>query len=71
MTKKRFEVRGMHCVNCTMTVEGALEELPGVKVASANYARQWVDVEFDERQVTDEHIFAAIKAAGYDPHIQT
>jgi|FLYN01.1.fsa_nt_gi copper chaperone CopZ len=68
--KKRFEVRGMHCVNCTMTVEGALEDIPGVRSASANYARQWVDVEYDERQVTDEQIHAAIKDAGYEPHFQ-
>lgn len=66
MKKERFRVRGMHCVGCVMTVEGALEDVLGVKAANANYAHQWVDVEYDEREVTDEQLVAAITAAGYE-----
>ena len=65
MTKKRFQVQGMHCVGCAMTVDSALEDLPGVKSASANYARQIVDVEYDEARLTEAQIVAAVEQAGY------
>jgi copper chaperone CopZ len=65
MTKKRFQIQGMHCVGCAMSVDGALEDVPGVQSATTNYARQVVDVEYDEHEVTDEQIVEAVQAAGY------
>lgn len=65
MAKQRFQVQGMHCVGCAMTIDGALEDLPGVKSASTNYARQVVDVEYDEQKVTIAQIVSAVKEAGY------
>jgi Cu+-exporting ATPase len=65
MTKQRFRIEGMHCVNCAIAVDGALEDLPGVKSASTSYARQMVDVEYDERQVTEAQLIAAVEQAGY------
>ncbi len=65
MVKKRFQIQGMHCVNCVMAVENALEDLEGVKSASANYARQCVDVEYDETQLHETDITSAVAAAGY------
>ncbi|MEZ4666489.1 MAG: heavy-metal-associated domain-containing protein [Anaerolineae bacterium] len=66
MTKKRFQVQGMHCVACAMTIDGALEDLPGVKSATANYARQVVDVEYDDQRVTNNQIILAIRNSGYE-----
>lgn len=63
--KRRLEISGMHCVGCTMAVEGALEDLPGVKSANVHYARQVADVEYDEKQVGIGDIIAAIEMAGY------
>ena len=65
IAKKRFEVQGMHCVGCAMTVDGAVEDLPGVKSATTNYARQVVDVEYDENKVSQAQIVTAIEEAGY------
>ena len=65
MTKKRFQIQGMHCVGCAMTVDGAIEDLPGVKSASTNYARQTADVEYDEKKVTEIQIIPAVEEAGY------
>ena len=65
MKKQRFEIQGMHCVGCAMTIDGAVEDLPGVKSATTNYARQHADVEYDETRVTEKKIFEAIKEAGY------
>lgn len=65
MTKKKFQIQGMHCVGCAMTVDGAVEDLPGVKSATTHYARQVAEVEYDEEQVTEAQIADAIQAAGY------
>ena len=63
--RKRFQIQGMHCVGCAMTIDGALEDTPGVKAATTYYARQVVDVEYDDREVTEEQILATIQDAGY------
>lgn len=65
MTKQKFTVKGMHCVGCAMTIDGALEDMAAVRSATTNYARQVVEVEYDEKRLTPEEIMAAIKAAGY------
>lgn len=56
----------MKCVGCTMAVEGALEDLKGVKCANANYARQFADVEYDEQQITPRELAEAVARAGYE-----
>ncbi|MCA0454031.1 MAG: heavy-metal-associated domain-containing protein [Chloroflexi bacterium] len=66
MIKKRFQVQGMHCVACAMTIDGALEDLPGIKSATTNYARQVVDVEYDDQRVTNDQIILAIRNSGYE-----
>lgn len=63
--KKQFQIQGMHCVGCAMTVDGALEDLPGVKSATTHYARQVAEVEYDEKLVTEAQIIDAVQAAGY------
>lgn len=65
MVKKRFQVIGMHCVGCAMSIDGVLEDLPGVKSAATNYARQFVEVNYDENQVTEKLIISAIQTEGY------
>ena len=65
MIKQRFKIQGMHCAGCAMTIDGAVEDLPGVISASTHYARQVTDVEYDERRVTGSQIVAAIQSAGY------
>jgi len=65
MTKQRFQIEGMHCVGCAMKVDGAVEDLIGVKSATTNYARQFADVEYDEKEVTPVDIIEAIREAGY------
>lgn len=65
MVKKRFQIQGMHCIGCAMTVDGAIEDLPGVKTASTNYTRQIVDVEFDEKKTDAAQIVNAVQQAGY------
>jgi copper chaperone CopZ len=63
MTKKQFTLSGMHCVSCSMLIEGELEDM-GVE-ARANYAKQYVDTVFDEKKVTESAIKQAIEKLGY------
>lgn len=65
MTKKRFQIQGMHCVGCAMTIDGALEDLLGVKSASTRYSRRYVEVTYEESHLAEAQIIAAIRAAGY------
>lgn len=65
MIKKQFRVQGMHCVGCAMTVDGALEDLAGVKSANTSYAKQVVDVVYDETKVTEKKLIEAVQKAGY------
>jgi Cu+-exporting ATPase len=55
----------MHCVGCAMTIEGALEDLDGVKSVSVNYAKQSAEIEYDDKTVNQKHLIAAIQKAGY------
>lgn len=63
--KKQFQVQGMHCVGCAMTIDGALEDLPGVHEASTSYAKQVVEVIYDDQKVTEEQLIEAVHQAGY------
>ncbi len=67
MTKKQIRVEGMHCAGCAMTVDGALEDLPGVESASTSYAKQIVDIVYDETEVNEKALFEAVTKAGYKP----
>lgn len=69
MTKQKFQIQGMHCVGCAMTIDGALEDLPGVKSATTSYARQEVKVEWDENQLSTQAIINAVQEAGYTAHL--
>ena len=55
----------MHCAACAMTIDGTLEDLPGVKSATTNYAPQVVDVEYVDQRVTNDKIILAIHDSGY------
>jgi len=61
--KKQFTLSGLHCVSCSMLVEGALEDI-GVE-ATCHYAKQVVDVSFDEKKVSEATIKKTIEELGY------
>jgi copper chaperone len=60
MQKKTFRVPDIHCPNCVMRVESIEDDLPGVKEVNASYHKLQMVVEFDETQVSDEQIIAAV-----------
>ncbi len=65
MAKQVFRVLDMHCTNCVMTIEGLEDDLPGVKSVRASYQKGTVEVEYDEKRVTEQRIRDAIGELGY------
>ena len=63
MITKILKISGMHCVSCSMLIEGELEDM-GVQ-AKANYAKQLVEVTFDEKKTKEEAIIKVIEKLGY------
>jgi Cu+-exporting ATPase len=61
---ERFKVRGMHCANCAVTIEGAVRGIPGVREASVNFAAETLAVRADE-SVGREAIEKRVEDAGY------
>ena len=48
-----------------MTLESLEDTLPGVKEINASYHKLEMVIEYDESQLTDEQIIAAVKKKGY------
>jgi copper chaperone len=70
MTAARTEVvavRGMHCGGCERTVGSAVEGVPGVGSARADFVAEEVEVTFDPGQTDLDAIRAAVRAAGFIP----
>lgn len=63
MIKKTYKVEGMHCASCAAVIEADLEDA-GV-TAACSYAKQTIDVEFDETKVQEEKIKQLVAESGY------
>jgi len=63
MTKKTYKINGMHCTSCVLMIESDLEDA-GVK-AKCHYAKQTLDVEFDEKKTNEKKINEIVKTTGY------
>lgn len=69
MIKQVLRIHDMHCAMCSMNIDGALEELPGVKEANTSYARARSEVTYDPSQVSLDKLLAVIREAGYEASI--
>lgn len=58
-------VRGMHCGGCERTVSRAVQGLPGVGSARADFVAEEVEVTFDPSQTDLDEIRGAVRAAGF------
>ena len=65
MIKITYSIPDMHCPNCAMKLESIEDELGGIKEINASYHKQEMTVEFDELQVSEEMILAAVFNKGY------
>ena len=58
-------IGGMHCANCSNTIEKALNKVKGILKVSVNYASEKATVEYDEKQASEFQIKDAINKTGY------
>jgi copper chaperone CopZ len=63
MMKKIYKIGGMHCASCALMIESDLEDA-GAK-ARCNYAKQTLEVEFDEKKIKENKINEIVKTTGY------
>lgn len=60
-----LDVPGMTCKFCPITIRKALEKVPGVIEAKADYETKTATVTFDPDKTTVEQLTTATKNAGY------
>jgi P-type Cu+ transporter len=61
---EHFRVRGMHCANCALTIQGAVREIAGVSEARVNFAAETLTVRAGAEVARDE-IERRVERAGY------
>jgi Cu+-exporting ATPase len=59
-------ITGMHCTNCSKTIERNLRKLGGVDEVSVSYASERAQVAFDPAQIDRNAIVAKVRAVGFD-----
>lgn len=60
-----FKIDGMHCVACSMNIDGALEDSEGVIGAETSYAKGETRVNYDGNKVKVEKLKQVIEGLGY------
>ena len=68
---KKYKVTGMTCSACSSRVEKCVEKLDGVNTVSVNLLTNSMQVDFDERKLTEEKIADSVIQAGYGMEIPT
>jgi copper chaperone len=66
MSITTVEVPGIHCDHCQSAIEGALDQLQGVRSARVSVADRTVEVDYDESVVGLQDIKDTIVEQGYD-----
>ena len=66
MPTETISVPEIHCDHCKMSIEGALNELPGVDLATVDVPQATVTVNYDESAVSRDDIVGTIVEQGYD-----
>lgn len=66
--KTVLRITGMHCTSCGMTIDDALEEVPGVRSSKTNYAKARTEVQHTDA-IKLEQLIAAVQEAGYQAEV--
>lgn len=69
MKTQTLKIKGMHCVSCTINIDGELEDTKGIREANTNFIKAQTVVTYDEALVADKDIIKIIKDLGYDAQI--
>lgn len=63
--KACFEVQGMTCATCPLTVKAAVKKLIGIREVTASLQEKNAVVDFDSRKINAAEIKKAIDSVGY------
>lgn len=66
-----FDVPGMNCALCPITVRKAIEKVPGVASVKVSYTPKQAVVTYDDARANAAAIIAAAAAAGYPVTVKT
>lgn len=66
MDQKKYDIKGMTCTACALTIERQLGKIDGVESVSVNYATEQMQIRFDDSVVTNEDIHTAVDKVGYE-----
>ena len=59
-------IQGMECPNCAIKLERIEDKLAGVIRAEASYQKGMMTVEYNDTQVNEAQIQAAVQRLGYE-----
>ena len=65
IVQKQIEVEGMHCAGCERIIEQRLGKLAGIRQARASFARNLLDITYDDSRTGLMAIGAALTEEGY------
>lgn len=68
---KSFQIEGMHCTSCAMTIDWEIEDVEGVRESRTSYADGRTTVIFDPAVASESEIAAAITRAGFRAQAST
>ena len=62
-------IRGMHCAGCASRLEGALRSIPGVSVASVNFATGTARIQGSGAGVSAAVLIGVVEKAGFEANV--
>ena len=60
-----LKLSGLHCTSCSLNIDGALEDIPGVISSSTSYAKQATKINYDPQKVALPALRKIIEKLGY------
>lgn len=60
-----FKIADMHCVSCSLTIDGTLEELEGVISATTSFAKAETKIEYHPDKISIKKLQKVIEETGY------
>ena len=69
MKKEQYIIKGMTCSACSATVQNSISKKDGITKCAVNLLSEKMDVEFDDKIISEKDIFDSIKSLGYKPYL--
>lgn len=65
MARTKLSIEGMTCTHCVHSVEGALEDVGGVRSARVDLEAGTAVVDYDDGRTSPRELATAVAGAGY------